>query len=156
MISIYPNMDQTVERKNIAYYRVSSSSQKADLINQRQALEMFCRAQGLAISDWLFDIGSGLNYRRKNFCNLLDAVERGEIDNIVIVHKDRLVRFGYEWFEDFCKAHNTHIIVMNQESLSPEEEMVKDLMTIIHCFSSRLYGLRKYKKVIKNAANQKD
>jgi len=71
-------------------------------------------------------------------------VETGRISVIVIAHRDRLVRFG---FEEICKYHGTEIIVMNHESLSPEAEMVKDLLSIIHCFSSRLYGLGKYKKI---------
>ena len=75
-------------------------------------------------------------------------VEAGEIKEIVIAHKDRLVRFGYEWFDAFCRSHGTEIIVMNAQSLSPEEEMVKDLLSIVHCFSSRLYGLRRYNKSI--------
>jgi predicted site-specific integrase-resolvase len=71
---------------------------------------------------------------------------RGEVSEIVIAHKDRLVHFGFEWFEKFSADHGCTITVMNAESLSPEEEMTKDLLSIIHCFSSRLYGLRKYKK----------
>ena len=76
---------------------------------------------------------------------LLDIVEKREIESIIVAHKDRLVRFGFEWFEEFCRKHGTRIIVINHESMSPQEEMTKDLLSIIHCFSSRLYGLRKYK-----------
>jgi len=72
----------------------------------------------------------------------------------VIAHKDRLVRFGFEWFEKFCKDHGTNIVVMNAASLSPEVEITKDLLSIIHCFSSRLYGLRKYKNKIVKMANE--
>lgn len=89
-----------------------------------------------------------MNYKRKSFLYVMEMVERGEISEIVIAHKDRLVRFGFEWFEKFCKDHGVKILVMNADSLSPEEEMTKDLLSIIHCFSSRLYGLRKYKKKI--------
>jgi len=71
-----------------------------------------------------------------------------KVSQIVIAHKDRLVRFGFEWFERFCENHGTKVIVMNNESLSPEEEMTRDMLSIAHCFSSRLYGLRKYKKNI--------
>lgn len=88
-------------------------------------------------------------YRRKRFVALLEMAERGEIARIVIAHKDRLVRFGFEWFEKLCTDHGTEIVVMNHESLSPEQEMTQDLLSIIHCFSSRLYGLRKYKKQIR-------
>ncbi len=86
----------------------------------------------------------------------MKMVETGEVSEIVIAHKDRLVRFGFEWFESFCEDHGTEIIVMNQESLSPEEEMVQDLLSIVHCFSSRLYGLRKYKKKIRKYLNETD
>lgn len=132
----------------VVYCRVSSSGQKKDLISQRNAVESFCLAQGKAIDLKLEDIGSGLNYKRKNFILLLEMVERGEVSEIVIAHKDRLVRFGFEWFAKFCKDHGTSIVILNAESLSPQEEMTKDLLSIIHCFSSRLYGLRKYKKKI--------
>ena len=77
-----------------------------------------------------------------------ERLQRGEVSEIVIAHQDRLVRFGYEWFERFCDNHGAQITVMNIESLSPEEEITKDLLSIIHCFSSRLYGLRRYKKKI--------
>ena len=136
------------ERKIVAYSRVSGSAQKPDLMRQQEAIEQFCIAAGKPVAEWLQDIGSGLNYKRKNFVALLEMVERGEISEIVIAHKDRLVRFGYEWFEKFCEDHGAAITVMNAESLSPEAEMTQDLLSIIHCFSSRLYGLRKYKKQI--------
>lgn len=72
----------------------------------------------------------------------------------MIAHKDRLVRFGFEWFEKFCTDHGVAIVVMNASSLSPEVEMTKDLLSIIHCFSSRLYGLRKYKNKIAKMAGE--
>jgi predicted site-specific integrase-resolvase len=135
-------------RKNIGYTRVSGNDQKKDLMSQRGALEQYIISNGIAIDEWLSDVGSGLNYKRKNFNYLLIEVESNRVGRIIIAHKDRLVRFGYEWFEEFCKRHNCEIVVINAESLSPEEEVTKDLLTIIHCFSSRLYGLRRYKKEI--------
>jgi putative resolvase len=135
-------------KRSVIYCRVSSAGQKKDLISQRNAVESFCLAQGKTIDLKLEDIGSGLNYKRKNFILLLEMVERGEVSEIVIAHKDRLVRFGFEWFAKFCKDHGTSIVILNAESLSPQEEMTKDLLSIIHCFSSRIYGLRKYKRKI--------
>jgi putative resolvase len=134
------------ERHAYAYLRVSSPVQRPDLANQRATVEQFCIAAGKEIEDYLEDVGSGLNYKRKNFLRLMEMVEHGEVSEIVIAHKDRLVRFGFEFFEKFCSDHGCRITVMNAESLSPEEEMVKDLLSIVHCFSSRLYGLRRYKK----------
>jgi predicted site-specific integrase-resolvase len=136
------------EKKIVTYCRVSSAGQKEDLASQKAALEQFCIASGRDVGLRFEDIGSGLNYKRTGFVSLLEMVERGETSEIVIAHKDRLVRFGFEWFDKFCSDHGTKITVMNAESLSPEEEMTKDLLSIIHCFSSRLYGLRKYKKKI--------
>ena len=72
----------------------------------------------------------------------------GLIKTIIVAHKDRFIRFGYEWFERFLKANGVEIIVVNNEVLSPQEEMIQDLINIIHVFSCRIYGLRKYKKKI--------
>jgi putative resolvase len=141
-------------KKLITYCRVSSTGQKNDLVSQRKAVETFCLAKGKEIHEKLEDIGSGLSYKRKNFVKLMEMVEQGEVSEIVIAHKDRLVRFGFEWFDKFCRDHGVKIIVMNADSLSPEEEMTKDLLSIIHCFSSRLYGLRKYKKKIIEMAKE--
>ena len=142
-------------RVKVVYCRVSSSAQKSDLQSQKTATERFCIASGRTIQEKIEDIGSGLNYKRKGFLSLMDKVERGEVDEIIVAHKDRLVRFGFEWFERFCNQHGTQIVVMNSDSLSPEQEMTQDLLTVIHCFSSRLYGLRKYKKKILEMAVDK-
>ena len=71
-----------------------------------------------------------------------------KIKTIVITHKDRFIRFGYEWFEQFCMKFHTTILIANNEELSPQEELVQDIVSILHVFSCRLYGLRKYKKQI--------
>jgi putative resolvase len=143
------------EPKIVTYCRVSSAGQKADLESQKKAVEQFCIAAGKPVALRMQDIGSGLNFKRQNFVWLMEMVERGEVSEIVIAHKDRLVRFGYEWFEKFCRDHGAALTVMNAETLSPEEEMTQDLLSIIRCFSSRLYGLRKYKKQIAQLAEKK-
>lgn len=122
------------QKKVIVYYRVSSANQKDDMKSQREALETFCAARGLAVDEWLYDIGSGLNYKRQNFTKLMNLVETGEIYTLIIAHKDRLVRFCFEWFQYFCEKHGTQIIVMNPEKLSHEQEMTQDLISIIHTF----------------------
>jgi putative resolvase len=144
------------EKVVVSYVRVSSAGQKKDLLAQRKAVERFCIASGRARSETLEDIGSGLNYKRRNFVKLMEMVERGQVSEVVVAHKDRLVRFGFEWFEKFAKDHGCKITVMNAESMSPEEEMTKDLLSIVHCFSSRLYGLRRYKNTIKRQIAEKD
>lgn len=145
---------KVTEKKVATYCRVCGAAQKADLRSQRRAVEQFCVASGRAVGVALEDIGSGLNYKRKHFVRLMEMVEQGAVSEIVVAHKDRLVRFGFEWFEHFCKTHGCKITVMNAESLSPEAEMTKDLLSIVDCFSSRLYGLRKYKKNIAAMAKE--
>lgn len=82
------------------------------------------------------------------------AIEAHEVHMLIIAHKDRLVRFGFVWFAEFCAAHGCELLVLNQETLSPEQEMVQDLLTIVHCFSSRLYGLRNYRKALDQALKE--
>lgn len=72
-----------------------------------------------------------------------------EISTIIITHKDRFIRFGYDWFERFLSKFNVEIIVVNNESLSPQEELVQDIILILHIFSCKIYGLRKYKNKIR-------
>jgi len=140
-------------RKIVAYCRVSSQGQRPDLRNQRLALEQFCVARGLAGVEFIEEIGGGMNFQRPKFLALMDAVDAGEIQTLIVAHRDRLTRFGYEWFERFCRQHGCEILVLNQEHLSPEQELVQDLLTITHVFSARLYGLRNYRKKLREALN---
>lgn len=144
------------EGKVIAYARVSSVGQKPDLKNQIEALKKFCLENKIIIDELIQEIGSGLNYKHKKFNDIFQQIELGKVSKLIIAHKDRLVRFGFEWFESFCKRHGAELIIINGDSLSPEQELVQDLLSIVHDFSARLYGLQSYKKVIKNAAMQKD
>jgi putative resolvase len=135
----------------IAYCRVSSGAQKPDLKNQRRVLEDFCAARGVANVEFIEEVGSGLNLKRPKFVALMDRIETRQVSHLVIAHNDRLVRFGFSWFERFCAEHGTELLVLNNEQLSPEQEMVQDLLTIVHCFSARLYGLRNYRKKLNEA-----
>jgi putative resolvase len=140
------------DKKTIVYCRVSSRSQLPDLKSQVESMRTFCLGAGEAVDQWLEEIGGGMNFKRKIFLEIIDLIERGEIAKLIIAHKDRLVRFGFDFFEIFAAKHGCQIVVVNQEQLSPQQEMVEDLMTIVHCFSSRLYGLRNYKTLILEAA----
>lgn len=142
--------------RTLAYARVSTIAQKPDLLNQVEALKTYCATHTITVDGWLQDVGSGLNYQRKNFNILMEQVELGQVRRLVIAHRDRLVRFGYSYFEAFCERHNCEIVVITGDTLSPEQEMVQDLIAIVTVFSSRLYGLRSYKKAIKDAALHKD
>ena len=135
-------------RDTVIYARVSTRNQKDDLQNQVEFLKQFCNAKGIIVNQCIEDFGSGLNYNRKKWNKLLDEVMANKIKTIVISNKDRFIRFGYDWFEKFCEKFNTKIIIVNNETLSPNEELVQDIISILHVFSCRLYGLRKYKNQI--------
>jgi putative resolvase len=137
------------KRKVIVYCRVSSGGQKPELKNQISAMETFCLNRGLAVDDWVSEIGGGLNFKRKKFLSIMMSMLKGEISTIVVAHKDRMCRFAFEFVQELANSVGCEIIVANQESLSPPQELVEDLMSIIHCFSCRLYGLQNYSKEIK-------
>lgn len=134
--------------KTVIYTRVSTSNQKDDLNNQVEFLKQFTNARGIIVDEIFEDIGSGLNYNRKKWNKLIEDCMLGLIKTIIVAHKDRFIRFGYDWFERFLKSNGVEIIVVNNEKASPEQELVNDLISIIHVFSCRIYGLRKYKKQI--------
>lgn len=138
-------------RRSIAYCRVSSSAQRPDLANQVKVVAEFCAARGIAGVDVVQEIGGGLNFKRPKFTEIMDAVTRGEVNYLVIAHKDRLARFGFDLLAHQCSANKTELLVLNQEHLSPEREMVEDMLAIVHCFSARLYGLRNYRKALVKA-----
>lgn len=136
------------KRKNVGYCRVSTQGQKHNLENQQEFVSIYSLSNGVILDEIYTDIGSGLNYKRQNWSKLLKQVEANEIDKIYITYKDRFVRFGYEWFEEFCASHGTEIIVLNQKQTSPEEELTEDLLSILHVFSERNHELRKCKTEI--------
>lgn len=145
---INPNLLHGVEsinRKTVAYARVSSHDQKDDLERQIQVLELYCAKQG-----WQFeiikDLGSGMNYHKKGLKQLLDDILNNKIGRLVLTHKDRLLRFGAELVFALCEARNVEVVIINQgENLSFEEELAQDVLEIITVFSARLYGSRSKK-----------
>lgn len=134
------------QRLIIVYCRVSSHGQKDDLQSQVAAMETYCLGAGIAVNEWIQEIGGGMNFKRKQFLALMDRVASGEISRLIVAHKDRLVRFGFDLLDHIAKRNGCVIEVVNQESLSPQEEMTEDLLSIVHTFSCRLYGMRKYKR----------
>jgi len=137
------------DKKIIAYVRVSNNNQKDDLQNQITFIRNYVNAKGEILDDVIQDIGSGLNYNRKHWNDLLfNQISKGEIGKIYITYKDRFVRFGFDWFERYCNHHDCEIVIINNPDTSPQQELIDDLISIIHVFSCRIYALRKYKKDI--------
>lgn len=137
------------KRETVVYCSVSGAGQKDDLASQVAAMERYCLSAGIPVNQWIQEIGGGMNFKRKQFLTLLDRIHRGEIQKLIVAHKDRLMRFGFDLFAYIATENGCEIVVVNQESMSPQQEMVEDLMAIVHTFSCRLYGMRKYKAAIK-------
>ncbi|MGB3401403.1 MAG: IS607 family transposase [Microcoleaceae cyanobacterium] len=137
-------LSDDIKRSVVVYCRVSSPAQRPDLENQVKAMDTFCNASGLKIDEVIKEVGGGMNFKRKKFLNLLFRMLSGQVSIIIVAHKDRLCRFAFDLILQLAEYSNCEIIVTNNESLSPQQEMVEDLMAIIHCFSCRLYGLRRY------------
>ncbi|MFP3234646.1 MAG: IS607 family transposase [Sulfolobaceae archaeon] len=129
------------KRKVILYARVSSNTQKDDLVNQVKYLEENVKEYDQVITD----VGSSLDMERKGFLKLLRMILNNEVSKIVIAYPDRLVRFGFEIIEEICKAHNCEIVVLNNEDKTPEKELIEDLISILLSFSEKLQGMRKEK-----------
>ena len=102
------------------------------------------------------DIGSGINFKRKGLQKIIKMAVNNELEELVIAYKDRLCRIGYDLIEYMIiEFSNGKIIIENEETLSPEEEVVKDLLQIITVFSARVNGLRSYKTIMSNDASLK-
>jgi excisionase family DNA binding protein len=135
------NTPEPPERKRYAYCRVSSSKQKDDLERQVKSFQ-----ETHPDHEIVSDVGSGLNFKRKGLLRLVDEIMRGHVEEIVVSHKDRLCRFAYELIEWICHKHKTTLVVKNQEIYSAERELSEDLMAIVHVFSCRHHGMRRYSK----------
>ena len=127
----------------VCYARVSSYAAKDDLRGQVALLQS--RYPGAEI---VKDIGGGLNWKRKGLVALLERLYSGEKLRIVVAHKDRLARFGFELIEWLAKQNGGEFVVLDESSCCPEQELTEDILSILDSFSCRLYGLRKYRDKI--------
>jgi predicted site-specific integrase-resolvase len=130
--------------KSYCYCRVSSQKQADDLERQKD----FMRNR-YPQYDVISDIGSGINFKRKNLLYLLEQASLGNVKEIVVAHRDRLCRFGFELIEWFFNKYNVKLVVLDDSKSSPQQELITDLLSIITVFSCRIHGLRKYHNKIK-------
>lgn len=137
-------------RLQVIYSRVSTSIKKENLERQTQRIREFCSAKGCLVDYVLSDIGSALNYNRKNYIKLLELVIDKKVDTIFIEYKDRLLRIGFEDFERICKRFGTKIVILDNTDgdKNKQQEITEDLISIIHHFSMRIYSNRKRKELI--------
>ena len=136
-------------KKVIGYCRVSSNKQKDDLERQIENVKMYMIAKGYQF-DVITDIGSGINYNKKGLNQLIDMITDSMVEKVVVLYKDRLLRFGFEIIENLCSKYGTAIEIIDNTENTEEQELVEDLIQIVTVFSCRLQGKRanKAKKMI--------
>lgn len=144
------NLAETAEKKVIGYCRVSSAKQKDDLERQIENVKTYMYAKGYQF-EIITDIGSGINYNKKGLNQLMDMVTDAKVEKIVILYKDRLVRFGYELLENICSKFGATIEIIDSTEKTEQQELVEDLVQIITVLSRGLREKRanKAKKLIK-------
>ena len=135
-------------RKNVIYARVSSTSQKASLDNQIELIKSYMLSKGIQPDEIYSEIASGLNDNRKELNRLLFNIQNKEIKNVYISFKDRLTRFGFNYFKEIFKNNNTEIVILdsNEETNKDfQQELAEDLISVIHHYSTKLYSNRRKK-----------
>ena len=143
-------LSYTQERKTkknlnvIGYVRVSSKKQSDDLDRQVNNINQYLKST-YDNFDIITDIGSGINYKKPGLMKLIEKINKKEVDLIVVLYKDRLVRFGFELIEYFAALNNVKIEVLDKVDKNQDEELVEDLVQIITVFSCKIQGKRKGK-----------
>lgn len=132
------------DEKVVAYCRVSTKSQKADLEKQVENVKSYMYAKGYSF-EVITDIGSGINYKNKGLQELVSLIDSNQVSKVVILHKDKLVRFGFELVQLLCELHDVEIEIIDKSEHSEDEELTDDLTQIVTVFANRLYGSRSKK-----------
>lgn len=145
-MNIEPNLDKIV----IGYCRVSSNKQKDDLERQIENMKLYLSAQGKPY-EIISDIGSGINYKKKGLKELIKRISQNKVEKVIVLYKDRLLRFGFELVEYIASLHNCEIEIVDNTEKSEQQELVEDLVQIITVFSCKLQGKRanKARKLVK-------
>lgn len=147
---IMVNIEEERNEYVITYARVSSSENKANLLSQSKRLQDFCAAKGWIVKEVIEEVGSGLNDDRKKLSNVF---LNKKVTKVVVEHKDRLTRFGFNYLK---KLWNVEIIVINEVE-EDEKDLMQDFVSLVTSFCARLYGKRRTKrnteKLIKDLTN---
>lgn len=143
-------LGKTSECVTICYCRVSSYKQKDDLCRQVEFMQ-----SKYPSAEIVKDIGSGINFKRKGLTAILERAMSGNKLEVVVAHKDRFARFGFELIRYVIERSGGKLVVLSQTVFSPEDELTKDLLSILHVFSCRMHGLRNYKKQVGEALSDK-
>lgn len=140
--------------KNVIYARVSTSNQKDNLNNQIEVIKNYMLNNGIKPDNIYSDIASGMNENRKQFNQLLETIFKREVKTVYITFKDRLSRFGFNYFKQIFNYFGTNIVILDEQeetNKTYQQELMEDLLSIIHTYSMKLYKNRKKKlKEIEN------
>lgn len=138
-IKEYMGIETVSKRIVIGYARVSSRKQEDDLNKQIENLKTYMFAKGYSF-EMITDIGSSVNYFKKGLTKLLERIHNGEVSKVVVLYKDRLVRFGFELLETVCKLNDCEIEIVDNTPKINEEELVNDLVKVVNVFGGELKG----------------
>ena len=137
--------DNTNQSSTSIYCRVSSYEKKDDLDRQVQRCMAFCEAKGWTVNKIVKEVASGMNDNRKQLNKLLDS----NPTRIVVENKDRLTRFGFNYLKLLLQKLNCELVVINEDEIK-ENDLMRDLVSVITSLCCRLYGMRKgYNKSLK-------
>ena len=143
---IFVKQDLIKEQKIVIYSRVSSSENKSNLDSQADRLLLYCNAKGYKVHDIIKEVGSGLNDDRKK---LIKILKDPSITKIVVEHKDRLTRFGFNYIKILS---NAEIEVVNNVD-NNEQDLMQDFVSLVTSFCARLYGRRRTRRVTEKLIN---
>jgi putative resolvase len=132
----------------VVYARVSSRKQEQTGDLHRQVEVLKCKFPGYLV---LTDVGSALNFRRPSLIKLFNMISEGKVSHVACVYRDRVVRFGWDFFVWLCETRGVQITVLQQQDQSPIEETADDILAIATYYVNKTNGRRKYKSETKNA-----
>jgi len=136
---LYQAVKQT---KTLIYARCSTEKQRENMERQVTRLEEYCRIEGKDYEIFC-EIGSALNGNLKQLKRMIKRVAVGDVKEIVVEYADRLTRFGFEYFVEYCKTYNVVIVTLEKtESKAFEQELAEDMITLVTSYSARYYGRR--------------
>lgn len=145
---VYRKAGLASERMNVVYARVSTANQKTDLDNQEKTLIDYCNKNGIKVGKSYKDVASGLNFDRKQFKVLLDEILNFKVGKLYITYKDRLSHVSFDVFKRLFSEFGCEIVVINDtEEKADETEIFEETISMLHCFSMRMYSHRKKKKL---------
>ena len=145
---VYRKAGLASERMNVVYTRVSTVKQKADLENQVEILINFCNKNGVKVNKTYKDVASGMNFDRKQFKILLNEILDFKVGKLYITYNDSLSRISFDMFKRLFSEFGCEVIVINDtDEKTDETEIFEEIISMLHCFSMRMYSRRRKRKL---------